>query len=191
MEEGNHGKEYIQAKGIKHFYIADKTEEADLEVTEEGDYKEWKAATVGKAGDNPEETEALEIFQKKKALMLQWESRSSAEVTIGSEEGNHTRGFLFTLRPSLVCAKTHLKNDTHDEWVDPGATHIEGIEWPWMDGTKQVPFMQIPAFQIVDGEMPNVTDRSENGGANGLLGTKLLLVTVTLLGVTWPLSNLQ
>jgi len=190
-EDEGLGEEYIEAANYKHFYIADKSDAADIAVTE-GAVTQFKAATSGIAGDNPHETEALEIFQKKKALMLQYESRSSVEVTIGSTQGNHTRGFLFTLRPSLMCAKTHLKNATHDEWVDAGATHIEGIEWPWMDGAKQTPFMEIPTFKVgPGGTLPNVTDESDNSGANGHLGSKVLLITVTLLGVMWPFSNLQ
>jgi len=160
METGGRAKEYVVAQKFSHYYVYKDTQ---IKVTDDGEGKtKFSASKVGTGADNPEESEALEPVAKSKGVTLSYLQRSSADFTIGAEGGGDAdlRGFLFTLRPSMLCAKTHLKNG---DWVDPLKASIPGVDLPLMDGTVPVPGMEVPVIHIAeDGTVIIVTD---NGNA--------------------------
>jgi len=206
ISEENRSKEYIIAEKFAHYYVANNTQ---VEVTDNGDgTMKFSATQPGTGKDNPEDSEELELLAKSKGVTLQYLGRSSVDFTVGAEDGKSHRGYLFTLRPSMLCAKTHING----EWVDPLNSSIPGVDLPLMDGVAGVFGMEVPIIHI--GENGTVTVVTENGNitldANSSLADKLideknkdkskaspksgimaLLIVMTLLAVVWPLGNLQ
>lgn len=186
-------KEYIEAEGVTHYYISN-----DSEVTVEGESGTdsegslvFSASKMGTGHDNPKDPDQLTIAQKKKGVTLQYQMKSGVKLTLGAEEGgteHKDRGFTFTLRPSMLCAKTVLEDGTI---VEPGPNSIDqGVAWPLMDGKKATPFMEVPSVKIG----PNGTidiDNEKKAGASVQSGTTALLLAVTMVAVTWPRGNLR
>jgi len=160
MGKGGGAKEYVVAQKFSHYYVYKDTQ---IKVTDEGEGKtKFSASKVGTGADNPRESEALEPIAKSKGVTLSYLQRSSADFTIGAEGGSSAdlRGFLFTLRPSMICAKTHLQNG---DWVDPLDASITGVDLPLMDGDVSVPGMEVPIIHIAeDGTVIIVTDKGNN-----------------------------
>jgi len=193
-------KEYVIAKDFSHYYVSAKSEILATKNDTDGTTT-FISSKPGTGKDNPKESEALEPEAKNKGVTLQYLGRESVDFHIGAKGGKQLRGFVFTLRPSLLCAKTHIGED----WVDPFNTSVEGVELPLMDGVTPVTGMEVPVIKI-DEETGQVTvgnetidiglgdgkDHSdEKGEAVAKSGTKAMLIAVTLLAVVWPLSNLQ
>jgi hypothetical protein len=207
--------EYIIARDFVHYYVANGTH-VNISENEDGTTK-FKATEIGSIEDNPKESEALEPEAKSKGVTLQYLNRASAEFTVGAEHHDlqtkdeaGARGFIFTLRPSILCAKTHVGAD----WVDPMNVSIPGVELPLMDGTLPVTGMKVPKITITEPENGTVVIESQGqtitinnvsgvvavngeilgndkGNANPKSGTKVLLMVVALLAVVCPLGNLQ
>merc|ERR1711879_1041765 len=98
MAEKGQSKEYVIAQNFSHYYVANDTQ---VKVTEEDGTTKFSASKTGTGKDNPTESEALEPIAKSKGVTLQYLGHSSVDFTIGAEDGDSLRGFLFTLRPSL------------------------------------------------------------------------------------------
>jgi len=168
MSLENKSKEYIIAKDFVHYYIANGTQ---LEVTGDKDGPTtFKASESGTSGDNPQVSEALTILAKSKGVTLQYERRSSVDFEFGVEEGeNSSRGFQFTIRPSLLCAKTVVDG----KQVDPWDTSVPGVLLPLMDGVLPVKGMDIPSVVITENGIVIITG---DNGTNLTLGNVSLIV---------------
>jgi hypothetical protein len=148
MSKKKGSAEYVIAHGFDHYYVA---KGARVNITDVGDGKKFMAAEIGTYKDNPEESEALDLLNKAKGVTLQYTLRDSAEFTVGAEEDldlqtiddtddPDKRGFIFTLRPSILCAKTRVGG----ELVDPMNTSIDGVDLPLLDGKDPITGMRIP-----------------------------------------------
>ena len=182
-------KEYIEAEGVTHYYISNDSEVL-VEDKSGGSYV-FSSSKMGTGHDNPKDPDQLTVAQKKKGVTLQYQMKSGVKLTLGAEEGgtaHKDRGFTFTLRPSLLCAKTVLEDGTI---VEAGPNSIDqGVAWPLMDGKKATPFMEVPLVSIG----PNGTiiiDKDKKAGASVQSGTTALLLAVTMVAVTWPRGNLR
>lgn len=136
-------KEYFIAEDFEHYYVSADTK---VKVTTSGGRTKFSASTVGTRDDNAEEPDAFTIAEKAKGVTLQYHNRSKVTLIIGAEDGNkaaagYNRGMTFTLRPSLLCAKTILADKS---MVDPMDKSIDGVEWPLMDGVKSTNHMEGP-----------------------------------------------
>lgn len=99
------GVEYIKIKKPDQYFL---TKNTLLEVSEGDDgYVAFKATANGNSADNPQDPLFLTTEQKNKAVTVRYKDVDKFEVELGSEgyAGNY-RGFIFVLRPSLLCAKT-------------------------------------------------------------------------------------
>mmetsp|Transcript_62670 Transcript_62670/g.123904 ORF Transcript_62670/g.123904 Transcript_62670/m.123904 type:complete len:406 (+) Transcript_62670:98-1315(+) len=163
MSKDEKSGEYIIAQDLTHYYVANGSQ---VEVRNVNDASVWKggatmfsATQIGNGSDNPEETEALTLLAKSRGVTLQYNDRSSANFTIGVEGGNSFRGFIFALRPSIICAKSLVDG----ELVDPMNTSVAGVNLPLLDGMEPVTGMHVPTgihvptFQVTENGTRKVT----------------------------------
>jgi hypothetical protein len=166
MSEKKGSAEYIIARDFKHYYVANGTQ---LNITGNDDGSTtFHATQIGTGADNPEESEGLTPVSKSKGVTLQYQFRNATEFTLGTEEGNSKRGFLFILRPSMLCAETIIDG----EFLNPMDDSIDGVDLPLMDGAEPVSGMLIPIMHVSEnGEVIVITDNNETMKFNMTNGT--------------------
>lgn len=199
LDEGSDGnsKEYVQGADINHYYIF---EDSEVKAKSQSDgSKKFSASKPGTGHDNPKNPCELTIPQKKKGVTLQYLNTSGVFLTLGVDGTAPThihRGFTFTLRPSLLCARTKLEDGTI---VPPGRESIsKGVAWPLMDGVKKTPFMEVPHLikgpndtVIIDPGTEIPEGGGKKGGASVQSGMTALLFATTMVAVTWPRGDLR
>eukprot|EP00419_Tripos_fusus_P052307 CAMPEP_0172807240 /NCGR_PEP_ID=MMETSP1075-20121228/6874_1 /TAXON_ID=2916 /ORGANISM="Ceratium fusus, Strain PA161109" /LENGTH=463 /DNA_ID=CAMNT_0013646187 /DNA_START=46 /DNA_END=1437 /DNA_ORIENTATION=+ len=175
--------EYIIAQDFEHYYVANGTQ---LNITENHDgTTTFHATLAGTGADNPEESEALTEFSKEKGVTLEYLKRSSTNFTIGTEEGKSLRGFIFTLRPSMICAKTQY-NGT---WEDPLNESLPGVKLPLMDGEQGVRGMLLPIIHVTPNGTAIIISHNENITDNSSNSSNNTLENVTISGIAAVVDN--
>jgi len=104
-----HSVEFIKVANFKRVFVSKKTE---LDRSIDGSAVVFKATTVGGGHDNPLDPTRLNDKQMNRAVTVEYEGFSEADVTFGSIGGRDSsaingmgRRFDFIGRPSILCAE--------------------------------------------------------------------------------------
>jgi len=114
VDPGPRARKYVIARDFQQYYVAHGSQ-ISVDTHANGSTK-FRAMTPDVGLDNPveKESEALTDLSKSKGVTLQYFDRDSIYVTVGAEDGGGIRGFLFSLRPSIICTKSRIGGQSMD-----------------------------------------------------------------------------
>jgi len=152
MDARPRARKYVIARDFQQYFVADGSQ-VSVDTIADGSTR-FRAMTPDLGLNFPVESqsEVLTDLSKSKGVTLQYSGRDSIEVTVGAESGGGIRGFLFSLRPSIICSKTNVV-----QFVDALERSIQGARVPLMDKQKHVDGTHVPIINIPkNGSVPDM-----------------------------------